>query len=138
MNKKSFLNRLKPISFGSAMADIALLLLVFFMASTSSEPPEGVEVVLPKAETRGAEQDTLYVTISGKGDMYLDGKPVTLQMLNDGLAMRQAEKDRIISITADKNLNYEVVSSVLGVLQSQEFFNVVFMSEPKEKEEDSK
>lgn len=132
MNKNSFLRKLKPISFGTAMADIALLLLVFFMTTTSTEPPKGVEVVLPKAETKGAEQDSLFVTISKQGSLYFDGNQVTLQQLHDSLAMRQAEKDRIISITADKDLNYEVVSMVLGVLQEQEFLNVVFMSEPRD------
>ncbi len=137
MRRNSFLKRLKPISFGAAMADMALLLLVFFMASTSTDPPKGVEVNLPKAQTEGAEQDSVYVTISGKGDLYLDGNPVSLQQLHDHLTMRQSESDRIISITADKNLNYEVVAQVLSVLQEQNFLNVVFMSEPHDKENES-
>ena len=60
----SFLKKLKPVSIGSAMADMALLLLVFFMATTTTEPPRGVEVELPKALTQGAEQDSLYITVS--------------------------------------------------------------------------
>ncbi len=137
MHRNSFLKRLKPISFGAAMADMALLLLVFFMASTSTDPPKGVEVDLPKARTEGAEQDSVYVTISHKGELYYDGNPVTLQQLHDHLAMRQSESDRIISITAEKSLNYEVVAQVLNVLQEQNFLNVVFMSEPHDKENES-
>lgn len=133
MKRNSFLDKLKPISFGSAMADMAFLLLIFFMASTSTEPPKGVEVELPIAMTKGAEQDSLYITISKEGDIYFDGQPVSLQMLYNGLAVRKVESDRIISITADKSLNYEIVAAVLDVLREQEFLNVVFMSEPKEK-----
>jgi len=63
MRKGSFLSKLRPLTIGSAMADLALLLLVFFMASTTTEPPKGVEVVIPKGTTQGAEQDSLYLTI---------------------------------------------------------------------------
>ncbi len=131
MKNKSFLNKLKHASIGSAMADMALLLLVFFMASTSAEPPKGVEVELPKAETQGAEQDSLYVSISNEGNIYFDGKPVSIEELSDRLAMRQSEKDRVISITADKNLDYKIISGVLLVLKRQDFLNIVFMSESR-------
>ena len=131
MHKRSFLNKLKPIAIGSAMADLAMLLLVFFMATTTTEPPKGVEVELPKAKTSGAEQDSLYITVSQQGEIYFDGKLVTLQGLHDNLAMRQSEKDRVMSITADKNLDYSVVSKVMEALQEQEFLNIVFMSQPR-------
>ena len=135
MNKRSFLNRLKPLSIGSAMADMALLLLVFFMATTTTEPPKGVEVELPRAKTRGAEQDSLYVTISRNRQVYFDGRPISIDYLNDVLAMRQNEKDRVVSITADKFLPYEEVSRVLEILKEQDFLNIVFMSQPREKKE---
>lgn len=132
MRKGSFLSKLRPITLGSAMADMALLLLVFFMASTTTEPPRGVEVVLPKGTTQGAEQDSLYMTISRSGDIYFDGNLVELEGLHDNLAMRRGEKDRPVAITADRDLDYAYVSRVLGILQEQDFLNVVFMSEPRE------
>ena len=130
MNKRSSLSKIKQGSFGSSMADIAMLLLVFFMVTTTTEPPKGVEVNLPKAQTKGAEQDALYITISKDKKIYFDSNKVTLEQLVDELAMRQNEKDRSVSITADKDLNYEDVSNVLNVLQEQDFLNVLFMSEP--------
>lgn len=132
MRKGSFLSKLRPITLGSAMADMALLLLVFFMASTTTEPPKGVEVVLPKGTTQGAEQDSLYMTISRTGEIYFDGNPVEIENLHDNLAMRQGEKDRPVAITADKDLDYAYISQILGILQEQDFLNVVFMSEPRE------
>lgn len=131
MTRNSFIKKLKPITIGSSMADMAMLLLVFFMATTTTEPPKGVEVELPSAYTRGAEQDSLYITISKTGSIYLDGKNVDVEQLNDYLAMRQSERDRAVSITADRNLNYDQVSVVLSALQDQDFLNIVFMSEPR-------
>ena len=128
---KSFMTRFRTISIGSAMADMALLLLVFFMASTSTEPPSGVSLELPRARTQGAEQESIYITISREGDVYIDGRKTTTEDLQDSLAMRQSEKDRVVSITADKNLNYEVIAGVLSILRSQDFLNIVFMSESR-------
>ena len=111
------------------MADMALLLLVFFMASTSTEPPKGVEVELPVAKTRGAEQESLYVTISKQGELFLDGKATSLEGLGVSLAFRQSEKSHIVSITADKSIKYDLISQVLGVLRKEDFLNIVFVSE---------
>ncbi|MDA3899139.1 MAG: biopolymer transporter ExbD [Spirochaetes bacterium] len=132
MKRGSFLKKIKYASIGSAMADMALLLLVFFMATTTSEPPKGVDVELPVADAKGAEQDTFYMTIAANGSVYLDGQLVGVDELKNQLSMRSGEKDRTISITADKDLEYQQVSRVLGILKEKEFLNVVFMSQPQE------
>ncbi len=131
MHNKSFLKKLKPVSIGSAMADMALLLLIFFMATTTTEPPKGVEVDLPRGKTAGAEQDSIYITIARNGGVYFDGKKVTYDQLRSNLTMRSHESDRVVSLTADKNLNYEEISYVLNMLRDQNFLNIVFMSQPK-------
>jgi len=113
------------------MADMALLLLVFFMVSTSTEPPWGIQVDLPMAITASAGQDSVHITISKMGVIYLNGEAVTYEEVNDYLAMHQWEKDWVVSITADKNLSYKRISDILAVLQSHDFLNVVFMSEPQ-------
>lgn len=132
MNQKSFLSKMAPVSIGASMADIAMLLLVFFMTATTIEPPKGAEVELPKALTQGAEQDSLYLTISKNGDLYFDARIVTEQELQDYLQIRRSEKDRVVAVTADKNLKYSRVERVLKILQRNDFLNIVFMSESKQ------
>ena len=124
--------KIPVVSLGAAMADIALLLLVFFMATTSTEPPKGVEVALPKALTSGAEQDNIYISIGKKGRIFYEGRPTDLENLKDLLSMRQGEKDRVVAITADKNLDYSIVKGLLDVLKESDFLNIVFMSIPRE------
>ena len=133
MNISTFFQRIsskkfKIVSLGSAMADLALLLLIFFMASTTSEPPKGVEVNLPSAMIEPAQQDSLYISISRQGNLYFDGNKTTLDEFKDQLAMRQSEKDRTVSFSADKNLDYNLVAGVLETLQAQGFLNIVFMA----------
>jgi biopolymer transport protein ExbD len=109
-----------------------MLLLVFFMATTSTEPPKSVEIDLPKGRTESAEQDTLYITISKSNQVYFDGRLSSIEDIRDQLALREGEKDRPVSITADKNLNYSSVASILGVLREYDFLNILFMSQPKD------
>jgi len=130
---KGFLSKLKAVSNGAAMADMAFLLLVFFMATTTTEPPKGVSVDMPQAQTQGAEQDSVYVTIALNGDIYYESNLVTLNDLSDRLSARQLEKDRVVAITADKSLSYKKINSVLKVLREKEFLNVVFMAQSKKK-----
>jgi len=129
MRKKSFLKRLKAVSAGASMADMAMLLLIFFMATTSTEPPKGVEVQLPQAKVEGAEQDSLYITVT-EDAVYLDSEMTTYSGLSDMLAMRSGETDRTVSITADKGLRYEKMSQVMKLLREHDFLNIVFMANP--------
>lgn len=131
LSSSSFLKKLRPFSIGASMADMAMLLLVFFMATTTTEPPKGVEVDLPAARVKGAEQDSIYITVAKNGSIYYDGKIVHFDQLRDNLVLRQSEKDRVVSITADKELNYEKVAMVLSVLQEMDFLNVVFMAQER-------
>ncbi len=129
---RNFLSRLRPFSLGASAADLAMLLLVFFMATTSTEPPKSVEIDLPKGRTESAEQDTLYITLAKNNQVYFDGRLSSIDDIRDQLALRVGEKDRPVSITADKNLNYSSISSILGILREYDFLNILFMSQPKD------
>lgn len=113
------------------MADMALLLLIFFMASTTTDLPQGAEVDLPVAKTEGAEQDCLFLTIARNKNIYFDNKRVGLTELGDSLAMRTCAKDQVVTITADRQLDYATVSPLLAVLKKNGYLNVVFMSQPR-------
>lgn len=129
---RTFLSKLRPFSLGASAADLAMLLLVFFMATTSTEPPKSVEIDLPKGRTESAEQDTLYITIAKNNQVYFDGRLSSIDDIRDQLALRGGEKDRPVSITADKNLNYSSVSGILAILREYDFLNILFMSQSKD------
>ena len=135
MVNSSFLKKIKMISLGSAMADIALLLLIFFMVATTSEPPKGIDVELPTAKTEGADQDSIYITIAKDGRVFYDGNFVTLDNLGILLGQRQSEKNTVVALTADKDLDYSQIQKVMSVLQDRDFLNVVFMAQPNKDNE---
>ncbi|MGA7304605.1 MAG: biopolymer transporter ExbD [Rhodothermales bacterium] len=74
----------KPLSTFSlaGLADIILLLLVFFILTSSFVTQFGIQVTLPKTET-GVTTDDQYVTVTltEEGTYFVDQSPVT----RDGL-----------------------------------------------------
>ena len=130
MNRESFLRKLRATSQTAAMADMAMLLLVFFLVTTTSELPEEAQIVLPQAQTEGTEPNSYYITISSNGELYWYNQVVTFQVLQNKLATNTGQNDRKVVINADKDLTYASVSAVLDLLKKYEFLNVIFLSEP--------
>jgi biopolymer transport protein ExbD len=133
MNKRSYISRLKPVNVGTAMSDMALLLLIFFMSTTAIEPSLGIDVDLPSTTPSGTDQPHIVLTITKNNDIFFDDKKINYDELQNELSARQREKELVISIKADKDLEYRYVARVLNILRDQEFLNVVFLSQPYKK-----
>ncbi|TFH42693.1 MAG: hypothetical protein E4G96_02885, partial [Chrysiogenales bacterium] len=61
MKNRSFLKRIKSVSIVTAMADTALQLIIFFMASTTYDAPNLAEINLPQSETQTSESEYIYL-----------------------------------------------------------------------------
>ena len=76
MNFKSDQKLLTVFSFAS-LTDIVLLLLIFFLLSSSFVFQPGIKVQLPKAETGEQQSDrSLVVTLTEQGAIFLDTERV--------------------------------------------------------------
>jgi len=131
-SKSSFLRKLRATSQTAAMADMAMLLLVFFLVTTTTELPEEAKVSLPKAQTEGTEPNSYYISISKTGTIFWDKEVVTYESLQSKLAQNSAENSRKVVINADKDLMYSSVSAVLDLLKQYEYLNVIFLSESRD------
>ncbi len=83
------------------LIDVVLLLLIFFLLTSSFVAPSSVNVDLP--ETKGAspsEKSTVRITISGEGQIYLNKNQVTLDELKTKLSRT---KNRKIALYGDQN-----------------------------------
>jgi len=121
----------KTTATGAVMADIAMLLIIFFMVTTTAESPKGVQVDLPAAATEGAEKDSFYISITKGGKYFFDTEEIFLQDLPQLLANRLYDKDKTVVIIADKNIMFKEVNAVLNILQQYEFLNILFMAYPE-------
>ena len=101
------------------MLDLAYVLLVIFIIMTTASV-QGVRVESPKAQTSAslARPQTKAVTISERGDMFLDAYPVTIEQLELRLSqLKTRNPSQPIVIKGDAHVNYAKVMEVMELLK---------------------
>lgn len=116
--------RLEPLTLfsQSSLTDIVLLLLIFFLLTSSFVTNFGIKVTLPEAETASqTESQFVNVAITAKGEYFVDGERVTSGMLTN--AIREAYRNKpgsSLVLRADKEAiidNAVRVMNIAGALQ---------------------
>jgi biopolymer transport protein ExbD len=131
VKNRSFLKKIKTVSIVTAMADTALQLIIFFMVSTTYDAPNLAEIHLPESETQTSESEHIYLSLTRQGRIYLGNEEISLDRLRDYLSYRQDQRNKVVSVFADKDLPYRDIAVVLTLLQEQDFLNVLFMTSPR-------
>lgn len=116
------------------MIDVVFQLLIFFMVTTVFAVQSGLKVDLPQASTSDAppEKD-LSITISEKGEMDLNGTPVTLDNLENELRI---QKDifgsKVLIIKADNKSMHGIVVEVMDAAKIVGIDQLAIATDPKE------
>jgi len=108
------------------MLDLAYVLLVIFIIMTTASV-QGVRVESPKAQTSAslARPQTKAVTISERGDMFLDAYPVTIEQLEQRLSqLKSRNPSQPIVIKGDAHVNYAKVMEVMELLKRLEITEI--------------
>ncbi len=117
----------------ASMADIAFLLLVFFMVSTVFVRYRGLKVELPDAEKIEKLEMRRHVTsiwVAGKGAINIDDKMVALNQVGPIIhAQLTANPRLIISIKGDGRADFGVISDVIQELRKVEALRVNFATD---------
>ena len=93
----------------SSMADIAFLLLIFFLVTTTIDMDKGLGMVLP------AEGEELEIN---KKNILLGGEPVELSNLSKKVRQKLAENDKlVISVKAHSASGYKDYVKVIDQLK---------------------
>ena len=93
----------------SSMADIAFLLLIFFLVTTTIDMDKGLGMVLPAEgeEVEINKKNILNCLINSTGAVLLGGEPVEVKSLSRTVRQKLVENDKlIISVKAHKSANY--------------------------------
>ena len=93
----------------SSMADIAFLLLIFFLVTTTIDMDKGLGMVLPAEgeELEINKKNILNCLINSAGQVLLGGEPVEIRNLSKVVRQKIAENDKlVISVKAHKASNY--------------------------------
>ncbi|MGH8496028.1 MAG: ExbD/TolR family protein [Gammaproteobacteria bacterium] len=109
----------------TSLIDVVLLLIIFFMVSTSFVRESEISIQLPQAD-EAAEPDAadaaLDITITAAGNYFVDGRPLvnnradTLRRaLEDAIA---EPRDKQVIINADAQTTHQSVITAMDVLGS--------------------
>jgi biopolymer transport protein ExbD len=107
--------------------DVAFLLLIFFMTTTSFKPPEPVEVHLPSShiEIQVPESNVIVLSVGKDGTLAVqvglnatEANVIAMSDLRTYILTKRASNPRLrMAIKADKDVQYGVMSDVMKILQ---------------------
>ena len=104
----------------SSLADIAFLLLVFFLVTTTIDMDKGLSLVLPAPgeEKEIPKENISNLLINAAGKIMLDEEPIAMSDIR-GTVKRKMDKNPnlIFSIKTDRQTDYQVFVSVLDQLK---------------------
>ena len=104
----------------ASMADIAFLLLIFFLVTTTIDMDKGLGIVLPAEgeELEIKKINILNCLINSQGNILLGGEPIAIKDINREIRRRLAENDKlIISVKAHKKTKYGDYVAVIDQLK---------------------
>ncbi len=113
----------------SSMADIAFLLLVFFLVTTTIASDKGIPMVLPpksdqQDEVKLKEKNIFKVLINSKDLLLVENEPMETEQIKDACMKflnnrgrdpesSDSPRDAVVSIKADRGTSYEKYLTVL-------------------------
>ena len=116
----------------SSMADIAFLLLIFFMTTTIFKMEEGLPVSLPRAETavKQKREKIMHIWIDASGNISINDKLVAMETIKPILVSVLSEKPSlIIAFNTDRRTPYGIMSDVMEELKKANAIRVSFTSD---------
>lgn len=110
-------NRKLMVTFSAiSLTDIVLLLLIFFMLTSSFVIQPGIKVKLPRAATgQEATQDRVFVTITRSNQIFLNQQQVTRTQLGEQLRQILTKQDKLVVIRADRDISLENTIRVVDI-----------------------
>lgn len=118
----------------SSMADIAFLLLIFFMVTTIFKLEDGLTVTLPRAETAAKQkrERILRVWIDATGNISIQDKLVRTEQVADIMKNALIENPLlIVAFNADHRTPSGIVHDVMEQLKDANAVRVSFTSDPE-------
>ena len=104
----------------ASMADIAFLLLIFFMVTTVFANEVGLQIMLPEkgAEVKVKSENIQRIYVEKKGEIRLNGEPVNQDELVDDVKKILAENpNAIFSIKTHPDAQYQYMVKALDKLR---------------------
>jgi len=110
-----------------SMVDVVFLLLIFFMVSTTFiDFTRRLDIELPEAKAGAPVEKVreILIEVEENGDLFLNGKAITLIGLEAALEATRGEERRSAIIRADRRLPYGLVVRVMGISRASGIYDI--------------
>ncbi|HOZ21958.1 MAG TPA: biopolymer transporter ExbD [bacterium] len=127
--------RKRIISYAAiSLTDIILLLLIYFLLSSSFIVQPGIKVTLPRAAAGEVDKaDKIYLTVTKSEQLFLNGEIVSRSELGARLtALLKIAVDKTVIIRADKDLTLEATVQVIDIAKLAGAQKFLIATEPGE------
>ncbi len=107
----------------SSMADIAFLLLIFFLVVTTISSDKGIDLTLPpEGDVKAIPQTNITnILINDAGNILIDEEPRMMNQVKDIVKEKIAKNDKmIISVKTTRGTPYRVFIAVMDQLKQAE------------------
>ncbi|GAF94231.1 unnamed protein product, partial [marine sediment metagenome] len=110
--------RIPPLVPVASMGDIAFLLIIFFMVTSNFIKEAHVEIDQATApEIEVMKESQLSVTVDKDGNLWLQGQPCPVQILEEGVSALLAEReDKVVMLKIDKDVPNQTYGPVFLAL----------------------
>ncbi len=118
------------------LVDVMLVLLIIFMV-TAPMMTQGVNVDLPETTAKSLRQEEkpLVITVTKEGDISINNIPFAhAPMIEELQKSYNLNKDQPIFLSADKNVPYGNVVTIMADIKSVGFDKIGMITKPPEKE----
>ena len=112
--------------------DVMLVLLVIFMI-TAPILQQGVQVNLPEAKAGAVvgKEDPLVVSITKKGQIYLNDNRIKLSEIKKKLqAITRIQQGKEVFLRADQNVHYGVVMKAIAAIKEAGIVKLGMITQP--------
>ena len=147
MAKKSSKDRLSNEVNAGSMADIAFLLLIFFLVTTTIEEDKGVLVRLPPWSEEEPDilkfnkRNVYSILVNANNDLLVRGEPKQVEDLRDDIKefimnptnredFAESSDEAIVSFKNDRGTKYETYIEIYNEIQAAYNLSLIHISEP--------
>ena len=118
----------------SSMADIAFLLLVFFLVTTTISMDKGISLVLPSEgnELEVNKKNIVNILMNESGKILMDDKPTKVNVIKNIIEKRLASNPNLIfSVQTHPRTKYQDYISVLDELKKAKATKISIANPPE-------
>ena len=135
INKKT---KQKSTVSTASLPDIIFMLLIFFMVTTVMREFEGLDIVLPRAETiekLESKRHTVYVWATKEGLISVNDKIININDLSNVMFLKLSRDPKLtVSLRSDEDSRMELISEIHSQLRKAQALKLNYSSLTKESE----